>query len=74
MYSERTRVLKLIKPNEVILDLFCGIGPFAVRASKIEGCLCIANDLNPECYTYLKKNIVENHVESKIVPLNMDAR
>ena len=41
------------------MDIFCGIGPFSVRASK-KGCNVIANDLNPDCYEYLIKNAKAN--------------
>jgi tRNA (guanine37-N1)-methyltransferase len=52
--------------------MFCGIGPFALRACKL-GCKVIANDLNPECAKYLAINAKENKISS-IMQFNMDAR
>ncbi|KAJ5069829.1 tRNA (guanine(37)-n1)-methyltransferase [Anaeramoeba ignava] len=57
----------------IICDMFCGIGPFAVRAAK-RGALVYANDLNPDSFFYLKLNAKINQVESNIIPFNLDAR
>ena len=73
LQAERDRMLTFFKENEVILDLFCGVGPLSVRAAK-KGCFVIANDLNPYCYKYLKENVDINHVSSKIICANLDAR
>ncbi|CAD8108795.1 unnamed protein product [Paramecium primaurelia] len=79
LYSERERIIKFIKELSngqkiKVLDLFCGIGPFSIRIAKDLNANCLANDLNPECFNYLQKNIVENKVQNQVIPLNMDAR
>uniref|UniRef100_A0A0A9XJ29 tRNA (Guanine(37)-N1)-methyltransferase n=1 Tax=Lygus hesperus TaxID=30085 RepID=A0A0A9XJ29_LYGHE len=61
------------KYTSTIVDLFCGVGPFAIPSAK-RGCFVYANDLNPTCIEYLKKNSVANHVERNIIPSVMDAR
>jgi tRNA G37 N-methylase Trm5 len=33
-----------------------------------------ANDLNPDCYKYLKVNIVKNKVAKQVIPFGIDAR
>jgi tRNA (guanine37-N1)-methyltransferase len=45
----------------MIVDVFAGVGPFAVPAAK-KGCVVWANDLNPESAKYLRKNVSDNHV------------
>jgi len=52
------------QPDDVIADVFAGVGPFALPAAK-KGCAVLANDLNPESYKYLIMNIKDNKV-SKI--------
>ncbi len=49
-------------------------GPFAIRCAKELNAICVANDLNPECYNYLKKNIENNKLKKSVIALNMDAR
>ena len=71
--TERDRLLKLLKKGETLLDLFCGVGPLAIRAAK-NGLNVIANDLNPDCYKYLLKNAEINKVSDKVLALNQCAR
>ena len=73
--SERNRMIEnLLKPGEVLCDMFCGIGPLAVKAAVKKQIKVIANDLNPACFEYLKKNIDMNKVRKLVIPFNMDAR
>ena len=73
--SERNRMIdKILKKGEVLCDMFCGIGPLAVKSAVKKQIKVIANDLNPACYEYLQKNIKQNKVEKLVVPFNMDAR
>jgi tRNA (guanine37-N1)-methyltransferase len=52
LQPERDRLLDMLKKHETLMDLFCGVGPLAVRAAR-KGLHVIANDLNPDCYKYL---------------------
>jgi tRNA (guanine37-N1)-methyltransferase len=72
--TERQRMVSLMKEGEVLCDMFCGIGPLALRAAVKRKVKVLANDLNPECFKYLKQNIDLNKVKNLIVPFNMDAR
>lgn len=73
--NERTRVIEeFFNPGDVICDMFCGIGPLSVRAAKMRNTKVLANDLNPDCYHYLRKNIVQNKVADLVIPFCMDGR
>lgn len=51
----------MFKPEDVVADVFAGVGPFALPAAK-KGCGVMANDLNPDSYKYLVQNIQNNKV------------
>lgn len=74
LHYERSRVLQEVKPKSTIVDVFCGIGPFAVRAAKEKSCRVWANDLNPECFKYLQVNIKKNKLDKLVDPYCMDGR
>lgn len=61
LHTEHARLIDLFKPEDVIADVFAGVGPFAVPAGK-KGCGVLANDLNPASYKYLQINIDNNNV------------
>ena len=64
-----------LKDDEVLCDMFCGVGPLSVKAAvKRPKLKVLANDLNPEGFEYLKKNIKLNKIDKRVLPFNMDAR
>ncbi|NXY43662.1 TRM5 methyltransferase, partial [Ceuthmochares aereus] len=71
--TEHSRIVELLKPGDVLFDVFAGIGPFAIPAAK-KKCHVFANDLNPESYSWLLHNCKLNKVDSKIKVFNMDGR
>lgn len=72
LQSEHKRLVDIFNKNDVICDMFAGVGPFAIPAAK-KGCLVYANDLNPESFASLTKNCKLNHVENNVHCFNMDA-
>ncbi len=72
---ERKYLSTLVHPNEIIVDMFAGIGyfslPIAVH-SPVKKIYSI--ELNPVAFQYLKENIKLNHVEDKIIPILGDCR
>ncbi|MCL2172544.1 MAG: class I SAM-dependent methyltransferase family protein [Candidatus Bathyarchaeota archaeon] len=73
--QEHHRVASLVTANETIVDLFAGVGPFAVPIGK----LCpkskvYAIDINPDAVDLLKINIYHNKVTHQVSPLLGDAR
>lgn len=71
--TEHGRIVELLKPGDVLFDVFAGIGPFAIPAAK-KKCHVFANDLNPESYKWLLHNCKLNKVDNKIKAFNMDGR
>ncbi|KIJ66208.1 hypothetical protein HYDPIDRAFT_86188 [Hydnomerulius pinastri MD-312] len=65
LHTEHDRLVQLFKPEDVIADVFAGVGPFAIPAGK-KGCAVLANDLNPDSAHWLSKNIASNHVSDLV--------
>jgi len=63
--TEHQRLVELVKPGDVLFDVFAGVGPFAIPAAK-KGCYVHANDLNPESYRWLQHNTDLNKVTGKV--------
>ncbi|KAF8640691.1 hypothetical protein AX17_000347 [Amanita inopinata Kibby_2008] len=61
LHTEHHRLVQKFSPEDVIVDVFAGVGPFAVPAAR-KGCAVLANDLNPESAKYLEKNVLDNRV------------
>jgi tRNA (guanine37-N1)-methyltransferase len=71
---EHNSLVETFQEGSVVADAMCGIGPFAVRAALRKNCQVLANDLNPDSYKWLQKNVELNGVSGKVKCFNMDAR
>lgn len=72
--NERKRYPKLVK-NEIIFDLFAGIGYFCLNIARLANPKRIyAFEINPTAFNYLLENIRLNKVEDKIIPILGDCR
>lgn len=72
--KEHERILSFLKPDDVLFDVFCGVGPFAVPAAKRK-CRVFANDLNPDSYHWLNENAKNNKVNMKLFQsYNLDGK
>lgn len=73
LVNERKRVTNSpIKNGELIVDMFAGVGPFSIQIARTHKVLIYAFDINFDAFNYLKENISLNHVESKVLPYNID--
>lgn len=72
---EHKRVTSLVKENETIVDMFAGVGPFAILIAKThQNVKVFAIDANPKAFEYLKKNIRLNRAVGEVHPFLGDAR
>ena len=61
--TERERILSWIKPNDVIVDMFEGVGPYSILiAKKANPKKVIAIDKNPAAVEFLRRNVDLNSV------------
>ncbi|TFG10181.1 MAG: class I SAM-dependent methyltransferase family protein [Promethearchaeota archaeon] len=70
---ERKRISSLeYKENEVIIDLFAGVGPFSIQIANRHKVEIYAFDINEMAVAYLKKNIEQNDLIGTIYPFELN--
>lgn len=72
--TEHDRVTALIQPNEVIVDMFAGIGPFAILAAARHNVKVFAIDINNQAIQCLQKSLKLNRLIGQVIPILGDAR
>ena len=60
--TERLRIASLVRSGDVVLDMFAGVGPFALLLAK-KGANVIAMDKNPVAVKYLRENALLNKIK-----------
>ena len=61
--NERARVTAMVKPGEIIIDMFAGVAPFgSVICRNAHPSKVYSIDLNPECEYYMKENMRLNRI------------
>jgi tRNA (guanine37-N1)-methyltransferase len=70
--TERQRVFDQMQEHELVLDMFAGVGPFAITLAP-RASLVMAADLNPQAILLMIENIGKNRA-ANVIPLLVDAR
>ncbi len=72
--TERMRLASLVRPDEMVLDMFCGVGPFALTVARYsEARSVLGIDLNPDCIRFLRVNAALNSLSDRVEGLLGDA-
>jgi len=75
LYYERARVAKLVQPEEIIVNMFAGVGSFSVViAKKAQPARVYSIDINPTAVKYLEENASRNRVWGRVTSILGDAR
>jgi len=73
--NERRRVANLVKPEEMVVDMFAGVAPFSIMIAKYASPKIIyAIDKNEEAVKLAIQNIKSNNVLDKIEAIHTDAK
>ncbi|MFX1486254.1 MAG: class I SAM-dependent methyltransferase family protein [Promethearchaeota archaeon] len=68
--NERRRLADLVRDDEVIVDMFAGIGYFSIVIARHANPRIIHSiEINPVSYKYLCENILLNRVNEKVHPI-----
>jgi tRNA (guanine37-N1)-methyltransferase len=71
--TERHRVTEQVGSDEHVIDMFAGVGPFAIPAART-GATVIGVDKNEHAIDYLERNASRNGVENAITAVHGDVR
>lgn len=71
--AEHERLVKMLNSNDVLYDVFAGVGPFSIPCGK-KRVNVLANDLNPHSYKWLEHNVKKNKVQNYVKTFNKDGR
>ena len=72
---ERLRIAKLVHTEEIVLNMFAGVGCYSIVIAKYSEPMKVYSiDVNPFAFRYLQENIGINRVEKMVVPIKGDAK
>lgn len=72
---ERMRIAKQVKPDEVIVNMFAGVGCFSIIIAKHSKAGKVYSvDINPDAVKYMRMNIALNGVEEIVEAIEGDSR
>jgi len=69
--SERQRILEQVGDHETLLDMFAGVGPFAITLAA-RAALVVASDINPRAIILMLANLAQNRTKN-VLPVLADA-
>ncbi len=71
---ERMRIAKLVQENEIVTNMFAGVGSYSITIAKhAKPAKVYSIDLNPVAVTYMRENTLLNKVIDQVVPIQGDA-
>ncbi|MGY5860380.1 MAG: class I SAM-dependent methyltransferase family protein [Candidatus Thorarchaeota archaeon] len=73
LLEEHNRIAQLVQSGEIIVDMFCGVGPFAIHITKKTEAKVIAIDINPSAIDLLRESIGLNKLVGTVQPVVADA-
>ena len=75
LLNERLRIARLVQPDEVVVNMFAGVGCFSIIIAKhSQAAKVFSIDVNPVTVAFMAENIRRNRVYGKVVPLLGDAK
>jgi tRNA (guanine37-N1)-methyltransferase len=74
LLEEHNRIAQLVKENEFVVDMFCGVGPFPIHIARQRNAHIVAIDINPDAIGLLNKSMKLNKLMGTIEPIVGDAK
>jgi len=73
LLEEHNRIAQLVRSGEIVVDMFCGVGSFAIHITKKTDAKVIAIDINKSAIDLLFESIRMNKLVGTILPVVADA-
>jgi tRNA (guanine37-N1)-methyltransferase len=71
---ERMRVAEQVEPDETVVDMFAGVGPYSILIARQQPQVRVYSiDINANAFKYLKQNVMLNKVADKVIPIQGDS-
>ena len=67
--TERMRLARKVRDGEYIIDMFAGIGPFAIIIAKLRNVEITCIDSNPDAIKFMEESIKLNKLKGSITPV-----
>jgi tRNA (guanine37-N1)-methyltransferase len=74
LLEEHNRIAQLVKDNEFVVDMFCGVGPFPIHIARQRNAHIVAIDINPDAIALLNKSMSLNKLLGSIEPIVGDVK
>ena len=71
--TERERIANLVQDEEIVVNMFGGIGMFSILVAKNKKCTVYNIDINPIASKLCEKNISLNKLVGEVICINGDA-
>ncbi|MEM3637286.1 MAG: class I SAM-dependent methyltransferase family protein [Conexivisphaerales archaeon] len=73
--EERLRVARQVRENEVIFNMFSGVGSYSILIAKmVKNVKVYSSEINEEAYNLMVENIALNRVSGNVIPMLGDCR
>jgi tRNA (guanine37-N1)-methyltransferase len=74
LLEEHNRIAQLVMDNEMVVDMFCGVGPFPIHITKQHKAHVVAIDINSDAIALLKESMNLNRLLGTIEPVIGDTK
>ena len=72
---ERTRIARLVKSGETVVNMFAGVGCFSVIIAKsVPQTKVYSIDVNPVAFRYMEENVKINRDYGRVIPILGDSK
>lgn len=71
--TERARIAAKVKPGEIILNMFGGVGVYSVQMAKKTPCVVYNVDINPQATRLCIHNTQQNRLSGSVISITADA-